>query len=299
MYLTYPKRLALLVVVDTLIVAFSIFASAYLTYNQLVDWKSIVATSIILLLSHHILALYFGLYRKAWEYASIGELVTIFNVVGLSIGVAAIGQLVVLDQIMVRALLATFMLHILFIGGSRFAWRVFRDRVLSRMTGKKRTLIIGAGAGGVMVARQLASSQESELRPVAFVDDDPKKSRVQILNVPVAGKLDDIERIVEQYRIEHIIFAIPSIPKARANEIYQLCSKTGVKTQTIPKFEDLVTGKVSVTELRDVDIEDLLGREPVKLDMQKIGVNIRNKTVLITGAGGSIGSEICRQIARF
>ena len=85
------------------------------------------------------------------------------------------------------------MLHILFIGGSRFAWRVFRDRVLSRMTGKKRTLIIGAGAGGVMVARQLASSQESELRPVAFVDDDPKKSRVQILNVPVAGKLDNTE----------------------------------------------------------------------------------------------------------
>lgn len=141
MYLTYPKRLALLVVVDTLIVAFSIFASAYLTYNQLVDWKSIVATSIILLLSHHILALYFGLYRKAWEYASIGELVTIFNVVGLSIGVAAIGQLVVLDQIMVRALLATFMLHILFIGGSRFAWRVFRDRVLSRMTGKSGRLL--------------------------------------------------------------------------------------------------------------------------------------------------------------
>nr|WP_289037960.1 nucleoside-diphosphate sugar epimerase/dehydratase [uncultured Allobacillus sp.] len=297
--MTYPKRLALLVVVDTLIVAFSIFASAYLTYNQLVDWKSIVATSLILLLSHHILALYFGLYRKAWEYASIGELVTIFNVVGLSIGVAAIGQLVVLDQIMIRALLATFMLHILFIGGSRFAWRVFRDRVLSRVTGKKRTLIIGAGAGGVMVARQLAGSQESELRPVAFVDDDPKKKRVQILNVPVAGKLDDIEKVVEQYRIEHIIFAIPSIPKARANEIYQLCSKTGVKTQTIPKFEDLVTGKVSVTELRDVDIEDLLGREPVKLDMQKIGVNIRNKTILITGAGGSIGSEICRQIARF
>ncbi|MFC0013761.1 MULTISPECIES: nucleoside-diphosphate sugar epimerase/dehydratase [Allobacillus] len=297
--MTYKKRLTLLILLDTLIVSSSIVASTYLVYSETINWLPILITSAILLVSHHILAVCFGLYRKAWEYASIGELLTIFNVVGLSISVAAIGQFVVLDQIMLRALFATFMLHILLIGGSRFAWRVFRDRILTRVSNKKRTLIIGAGAGGVMVARQLADSRESELKPVVFVDDDPKKKRVQILSVPVAGKLDDIERVVEKYRIEHIIFAIPSISKTRANEVYQLCSKTGVKTQTIPKFEDLVTGKVSVTELRDVDIEDLLGREPVELDMQKIGNNIRNKTVLITGAGGSIGSEICRQIAKF
>ncbi|NIK11802.1 polysaccharide biosynthesis protein [Alkalibacillus almallahensis] len=299
--MTYKKRLSSLIALDTLIVLGAIFISTIILYNQsFIDNPVILFSSITLVALHHLFAMFKGLYNKVWEYASIGELVAIFQVVTYSIATTFIMQWLLFDVIYIRTLAVTWMLHILLIGGSRFVWRILRDEIMKgRLKQGKRTLIIGAGAGGAMVSRQLQTSDESELKPIAFVDDNSTKVKMQIHGIPVEGTIDEIYSIVEKKRIEHIVIAIPSLNKNRLNEIIDECSNTNAKTQIVPKFEDLVTGKVSVNQLRDVEVEDLLGRDPVELDLDLIADNITGRTVLITGAGGSIGSEICRQIGPF
>lgn len=193
----------------------------------------------------------------------------------------------------------TWMLHIIFIGGSRFSWRVYRDRYIHTNRIKKRTLIIGAGAGGHMAVRQLNKNADTDLMPVAYIDDDPKKFRLQYFGIPVVGDSTTIKQAVESYKIDNIIIAIPSLSKQDLKRIFDECAKTAAKTQIMPMIEDIISGKVSVNQFRDVQVEDLLGREPVKLDIESISEYVTGKTILVTGAGGSIGSEICRQISRF
>lgn len=150
-----------------------------------------------------------------------------------------------------------------------------------------------------MVARQLLKNSAAELMPVAFIDDNVKKHNLDIWGIPVIGGKNQIEYAVKKLNIEIIILAIPSLNKREQNVILKRCLKTEVKTQILPMLEDLVTGKVSVNEFRDVQVEDLLGRDPVELDVDIISDYITDKVILVTGAGGSIGSEICRQIAKF
>lgn len=260
---------------------------------------TVVISSITLLCSHHIFAAIYKLYNKAWEYASIGELKQIFKAVTLSIVVTAIVQQIINHDIYVRILAIAWMLHLLLIGGSRFIWRMFRDTYITKTTDKKRTLIIGAGSAGTMVVRQLQHNKEADLYPIAFVDDDKNKQKLEIYNVPVVGTTNHIQEIVEENDIEHIIIAIPSLNRGQINEIFEKCRKTKAKTQIVPMLEDLLDGKLSVNEFRDVQVEDLLGREPIKLDDAGIGEKITGKTILVTGAGGSIGSEICRQVMKY
>lgn len=191
------------------------------------------------------------------------------------------------------------MLHILLIGGSRFCWRVYRDTYIKNADAKKRTLIVGAGSAGTMVARQLLNNNDTELIPIAFIDDNDKKHSLDILGIPVIGGINLIEVTVQQQNIDNIVIAIPSLSKKDLNTIFLECAKTKAKTQIIPMLEDIATGKVSVNKFRDVQVEDLLGREPVELDINSISEFITNKVVLVTGAGGSIGSEICRQISNY
>ena len=298
--MTFRKRLSVLIVLDSLIVMTAIFLSSYLLYDTfLIRQDTILFSSIILLISHHIFALYFGLYQKAWEYASVGELYAIVSAVTLSILTTGLAQYVVFDSILLRTLTITWLLHILLIGGSRFSWRIIRDQYIVKGKNRKRTLIIGAGAAGSMVARQLSQNSDSELKPVAFIDDDYKKKKLQIYGVNVVGNTSEIEKIVEKYRIEHIIIAIPSLSRKNLSVIFEKCLKLDVKTQILPKIEDIVTGKLSVTQFRDVEVEDLLGRDPVELDIATVSDYLTNKVILVTGAGGSIGSEISRQVSKF
>ncbi len=260
---------------------------------------TVIISSITLLCSHHVFAAIYKLYNKAWEYASIGELKQIFKAITLSIIVTAIVQQIINHDIYVRILAIAWMLHLLLIGGSRFVWRMFRDTYITKATDKKRTLIIGAGSAGTMVVRQLQHNKEADLYPIAFVDDDRNKQKLEIYNVPVVGTTNHIQEIVEDNDIEHIIIAIPSLNRGQINEIFEKCRKTKAKTQIVPMLEDLLDGKLSVNEFRDVQVEDLLGREPIKLDDAGIGEKITGKTILVTGAGGSIGSEICRQVMKY
>jgi FlaA1/EpsC-like NDP-sugar epimerase len=300
--LTVNKRKSLLFVLDSLIVFFSMLVSYSILYpyfNVLTEQVLIISV-ITIFFAHHFFAWRYGLYRKVWSYASVGELTSIIHAVTYSILSVMVMQLVVIQDIYTRVLVITWMLHILLIGGSRFSWRLavdMKNRKLNPQT--KRTLIVGAGAAGTMVARQLLNNQDIQLQPVGFADDNLFKQNLEIYGVEVLGKLKDIPKIVAGNKIESIIIAIPSLSKYEMIELTKICVGTGVKTQTIPRIEDLMTGKVSVNEIRDVRIEDLLGREEVMLDMEAIADQITNKTILVTGAGGSIGSEICRQLLKF
>jgi len=299
--LSYRKRLSLLILLDSFIVLTAVYLSYWFIHPNILSKipTTVIISSITLLCSHHIFAAIYKLYNKAWEYASIGELKQIFKAITLSIIVTAIVQQIINHDIYVRILAIAWMLHLLLIGGSRFVWRMFRDTYITKAADKKRTLIIGAGSAGTMVVRQLQHNKEADLYPVAFVDDDRNKQKLEIYNVPVVGTTNHIQEIVENNDIEHIIIAIPSLNRNQINEIFEKCRKTKAKTQIVPMLEDLLDGKVSVNEFRDVQVEDLLGREPIQLDDAGIGEKITGKTILVTGAGGSIGSEICRQVMKY
>lgn len=298
--MTYRQRLSLFILIDSCIVLTAIFISRFLVNGTFhVITFPILLSSIVILVSYHFLSFKFHLYKKAWEYASTGELLSILKAVTISIFIVAVVQRVIIHEIFFRLLTVTWLLNMSLIGGSRFCWRLFRDSYLNTVDNQKRTLIVGAGSAGVMVARQLLKNNEADLLPIAFIDDDEKKQRLDILGIPVIGGITEIEIAVRNLDIANIVIAIPSLNKKELNIIFQECAKTSAKTQILPMLEDLMTGKVSVNQFRDVQVEDLLGREPVDLDINSISESITNKVVLVTGAGGSIGSEICRQLSNF
>ncbi|WP_156854425.1 nucleoside-diphosphate sugar epimerase/dehydratase [Oceanobacillus sp. AG] len=302
--MSYSKRLSLLFLLDTIIVATAIFVAAWIVYPAYTDIltsTAIISSAIALVIFHHLFAAIFKLYKKVWSYASVGELIAIVKAVTLSVISAGVVQLLLNDfTILRRALVVTWLLHIVLIGGSRFIWRMYRDRYISNNNkSQKRTLIVGAGAAGAMIVRQLQNEHNIELEPVAFVDDDLSKQKMEMYNLPVVGTVNDIPRIVDEYGVEHIVIAIPSLRSGELKNIVEACASTPAQVQMIPKIEDLMTGRITVSSLKNIEVEDLLGREPVKLDINAISEYVTGNTVMVTGAGGSIGSEICRQLMRF
>ncbi|MEK3888441.1 nucleoside-diphosphate sugar epimerase/dehydratase [Bacillus sp. FSL K6-3431] len=299
--MTYQKRVPLLMLLDSIIVMFSIYVGYFILhpYSDFYTSKLLLISSLILLISHHVFAFVYRLYHKAWEYASVGELWMIAKAITFSILTAGIAQAIGVGHVYVRVLLITWMLHMLLIGGSRYSWRMYRDRYMKSKNKKSRTLIVGAGSAGTTVARQLLTSHDVELVPVAFVDDDPRKLKLEMYGLMVCGQIENIPEIVKGQHIKDIIIAIPSLSKKEVRRIYEVCAQTEAKVKIMPMIEDVMTGKVSVSALRNVEVEDLLGREPVELDISAISETISGSTVMVTGAGGSIGSEICRQICKF
>ncbi|WP_010276839.1 polysaccharide biosynthesis protein [Paenibacillus senegalensis] len=302
--MSYLKRLALLIGIDSVIVLTSVYFSNFLLLGswQSMFTPSLMISSLTLLVSHHLLAYKYKLYQREWRYASIGELISIFKSISLSVGITFLLQMVLYGPHYYRIMLITWMLHLLLIGGSRFSWRMYRDgyrKVEKPESSDNRTLIIGAGSAGTLVARQLKLNPDVAMQPVAYIDDDPAKRHLEMFGLPVVGGRDKIVETVNTLNITNIVIAIPSLKRKELNEIVRICSQTKAKVRIVPMFEDLIRGTVSVQEMREVQIEDLLGRDPVELDTQSIEQYITGSTVLVTGAGGSIGSEICRQLIAF
>lgn len=298
--LTYRQRLSLLIFIDSFMLIIAVLFSHYLIHGNIKMTVSVIAFSTIFILStHHIFSFTYKLYKKAWEYASIGELLIITKIISFSIIITALAQQLLLQNVSLRTFVVAWMLQLLLVGGLRLCWRISRDHMTKRSARSKRTLIVGAGSAGAMIGRQLRSSRETDLLPIAYIDDDVKKHNLHVLGIPVIGGIDSIEKSADELSIDHIVIAIPSLSKKELNSIYVECAKTKAKTQIIPMLEDLASGRVSVNQFRDVQVEDLLGREPIELDMASISESLTGKVVLVTGAGGSIGSEICRQISEF
>lgn len=300
--MSYQKRYLLFFTIDSCIVLSAIFISYWLLHPTLnvYDNKLILLSAITLLISHHIAAYFFHLYDRMWSVASVRELLIICVAVTISVMTASFMQYIINQDVYFRVMMVTWMLHIILIGGSRFIVRMLNDREsFRRVDNLKRVLIVGAGQGGAMLIRNLKRAPNPEYRPVAIVDDDPKKQHLKILDVTVKGTTRDIPEIVKKYNIEEIFIAIPSLGRFGIKSIYDRCAQTNAKVKIMPNIEDVMTGKVSVSDMKEVNIEDLLGRDEVKLDMNAISKKLTNKTILITGAGGSIGSEICRQVMNF
>ena len=296
-------RLLTLIIIDSIIVTLSVFIcySILEPYFEGYSHKVLIFTSIILLISHHVFAYIFNLYHRAWEYASVNELLIIVEAVTCSIiSTMIIVPLFTGHPPFFRLYLITWMMHLILIGGSRISWRIGRSFLVGKRKKKKPTLIVGAGRGGSLLIRQMLRSPDMGLEPVLAVDDDPQKRNLAITGgVKVQGTIKDIPNLVEKYRIKRIIIAIPTLSSARLKEITDLCNSTGVDIFKMPSIESVLSGELEVNQLKRVEVEDLLGREPVELDMAMISKELTHKTILVTGAGGSIGSEICRQVCKF
>ena len=299
--LNLQNKLWYALLVDSIIVFTSVYISTVSLFPiSEVFTLPLFVISTTLIISHHVFAHFYKMYKRAWEYASVGELIIIFKAVTFSIIVAALCQFLFMQDVFFRVLASTWMIQIFLISGSRFSWRFFKDHgVFGNRKSLKPTLIVGAGSAGTLVARQLKYNKDSGLEPVAFIDDDKRKQNLDIMCLPVVGGIDSLAENVQKLGIDTIVIAIPSLNKKELNKIYKECLSTNATTQMMPMFEDLVTGKVSVNEIRNVEIRDLLGRPAVNLDTAAIENFVRDEVILVTGAGGSIGSEICRQLSNY
>ncbi|MBO1206151.1 polysaccharide biosynthesis protein [Staphylococcus nepalensis] len=296
-------RFLILIIIDSLIVTFSVFLgySILEPYFRGYSIDLLVLSSVILLISHHIFAYIFNLYHRAWEYASVSELMSVLKAVTSSIMVTLVlVSLITNERPFLRLYFITWMMHLLLIGGSRLFWRVYRRYFIDNAIEKKATLVVGAGQGGSMLIRQMLRSQDMRMQPVLAVDGDKNKQKMTITErVKVQGYIEDIPELVKKFRIKKIIIAIPTLSQKRLNEINEICNIEGVELFKMPNIEDVLSGEIEVNSLKKVEVEDLLGRDPVELDMALISRELTNKTILVTGAGGSIGSEICRQVSKF
>ena len=249
---------------------------------------------------------FFGLYRRLWIYASTSELrlitvaVTAASVVTGGVMAILIVTGNVLPGMPRSALGIDWLLSLVLIGGSRFALRILAEQSMAKQAdGKgKRALVVGAGDVGALVVRELLKSSPLNLTPVGFLDDDPGKQKHTIYGVTVIGKVDDLASLIDLHKVDVVILAIPSAPGQLVRRVNDVCRIKGIPSRTVPGVYELVGGKVSINRLREVDINDLLRREPVRVNDEVVGAALAGKRVLVTGAGGSIGRELCRQIAR-
>ncbi|HWQ05396.1 MAG TPA: nucleoside-diphosphate sugar epimerase/dehydratase [Longilinea sp.] len=249
---------------------------------------------------------YFGLYRRMWKYASVREVTLIVLAVTTSslvvsvlmISLHSLGLFIGLSR---SALAIDWLLTIILCGGLRLSLRVLAENasVNGPKTKSKRALIVGAGDAGALVVRELQKNPQINLSAACFVDDNPTKQRQQIYGIPVLGTLTDLARVLDNQQIDEVIIAIPSAPGRIIRMVSDICRLKGIPFRTMPGIYELLGGKVSVSRLRDVDITDLLRREPARMRDEEIGETLNGRVVLVTGAGGSIGRELCRQIARW
>jgi len=274
----------------------------FLDYLPQITW--LVALAVLI---KPIVFYVFGLYRRIWAYASTQELRLI---------VVAVSSASILISVVIVILLATdilpnfprsippidWLLSLVLIGGFRFSLRVLaeiRAGQSSTVGNKRRVLVVGAGDAGALVVREMQKNPQLNLVPVCYLDDDPDKQRQQIHGIPVLGKLNDLTRVANLRKIDEVVIAIPSAPGRVVRQVAEISRLKGIPFRTMPGVYELIGGKVSVNRLREVEITDLLRREPTRIDERLVGASLSGRRILVTGAGGSIGRELCRQIARW
>lgn len=248
----------------------------------------------------------FGLYQRFWIYASSREALII--TLAASLGGLIVGLIMylllmfgVLSLYPRSVILIDILLSVLTVGGVRFLPRFIAEGLVNKREtgGVKQALIVGAGDAGALVVRELEKNPQLKLMPIAFLDDDEEKQDFQIMNVPVVGKIKDLKDRLESLLVDEVIIAIPSAPGSIVRQVANICREVEIPFRTMPGIYELLGGSVSVNRLREVDITDLLRRDHTPIDDENIGELIRNKRILITGAGGSIAGELCRQVCRW
>ena len=301
------QRISLLVLLDILTISTSAFLALFIRFefdfsllldsgflDALVKW---FLPNTLLVLGLFCL---FRLYSSLWEFAGADEMAHIFTASMLTMVLQAIFIFTNIVPLPRSFPVLQGMLLFIITSIVRFFYRFIR-RLRSGLThdGRQRTMLIGAGQAGAAVLREFRISGNSRNQVVCIIDDDSVKWGRQLMGIPVVGGRDHIEEMVEKYRVSEIILAIPSISVQEKKAIWEICSRTNCKFKQMPGIYQLANGDVSIQAIRDIDIEDLLERDVIKVDMGGLSELIRGKTVMVTGGGGSIGSELCRQLATY
>jgi FlaA1/EpsC-like NDP-sugar epimerase len=270
----------------------------------LLEHKRAIASYLAVgLLPKAALIFYFGLHRQSWHKIGVRDLYRLTAVISSWTVLVYVVNFVLSQWTHVpRSVpLIEGATALLLMGGMRLLARVLFEREGTRATAgsSRRVLVIGAGEAGTMMVRELLRHPESGLIPVGFLDDEPVKRAQQFLGLPVLGVVDALPRVASDKAIDEVLIAMPSAPGRVVRRIVELAREAGVKHRIIPGIHEILSGQVALSQIRDVSLEDLLRREPVQLETSAIAGYLEGRTVLVTGAGGSIGSEIVRQVSRF
>lgn len=302
--LTRRRKIATLVVVDSLLlIAANIAVAKFMKPFVAIPMDLILISTGLSIGFYLFYGSLFKVFTRINRYTNLREIIAIFGSLSASDVSSILILLFINRQYSLRLVIFAYLLSLLLIIGSRLIWRIYIETKNMRYVSAdsaKNTLIVGAGEGGrILYNSFLGSKTAQDIQVVGFVDDDPNKRNTYLSGKKVLGALKDIPELIEKYDIQMVTIAIPSLSRKKLRRIFELVESAHVKVNTMPSIEELASGKISVSKLKTIDVVDLLGRDEVKLDIESIKDQITDKVILVTGAGGSIGSEICRQIIQF
>lgn len=302
--LTRRRKIATLVFVDSLLLIAANIAAAKFMKPFVSIPMDLILISIGLSIGFYLFyGSLFKVFTRINRYTNLREIIAIFSSLSASAASSILILLFINRRYSLRLVIFAYLLSLLLIIGSRLIWRIYIETKNMRYVSAdsaKNTLIVGAGEGGrILYNSFLGSKTAQDIHVVGFVDDDPNKRNTYLSGKKVLGALKDIPELIEKYDIQMVTIAIPSLSRKKLRRIFELVESVRVKVNTMPSIEELASGKISVSKLKTIDVVDLLGRDEVKLDIESIKDQITDKVILVTGAGGSIGSEICRQIIQF
>ncbi len=304
-------KMLTLVIVDLLLIFCSYFVAFIFRFKYtdisiaeiVVMYESYISKIFLMSLIFIGIFMAFKQYKSIWSIASIDEFLRGIIATGLATSVVLIISYLDERRIPLMVTIMAGIMIMVFCNGVRIGWRVVRRTLMfikDRSNGNcKRVLVVGAGGAGALVANEYKKNPQYKKKVVAFVDDSWVKKGIYVSGIKVLGDRYDIPTVVEEQRIDEIIIAISELNEVELKKILDECKKTTAQVKIMPGVSEVIDGKFSVKKIRDVDVEDLLGREPIKLDFSGISSYIESKVIMVTGGGGSIGSELCRQIARF
>lgn len=300
------SRLALLVLLDTLVVVMSGFLALYIRYDfkfQNMD-MSFMKTELRTLPMHILVTLavfiLFKLYRSVWRFASATEFLNVVGACTTSVVLECIYMSAFKLYMPVSYYLLKYVILLAAVTCIRFMYRFIRlvqELRSERKTDRKRLMIVGGGEAGAMIIKELQGSRYLDQQVCCIIDDDKTKHGKYIRGIQVVGGRENIVQAAHEYNIDEIIIAMPSAEKVEQRDILHICKETGCDLKVLPGLYQMINGEVVTSKLRKVEIEDLLGREPIRTDLEQVIGYVSGKTILVTGGGGSIGSELCRQLA--
>ncbi|HFC9362137.1 nucleoside-diphosphate sugar epimerase/dehydratase [Enterococcus faecium] len=302
--LTRRRKIATLVFVDSLLLIAANIAAAKFMKPFVSIPMDLILISIGLSIGFYLFyGSLFKVFTRINRYTNLREIIAIFSSLSASAASSILILLFINRRYSLRLVIFAYLLSLLLIIGSRLIWRIYIETKNMRYVSAdsaKNTLIVGAGEGGrILYNSFLGSKTAQDIHVVGFVDDDPNKRNTYLSGKKVLGAIKDIPVLIEKYDIQMVTIAIPSLSRKKLRRIFELVESAHVRVNTMPSIEELASGKISVSKLKTIDVVDLLGRDEVKLDIESIKDQITDKVILVTGAGGSIGSEICRQIIQF
>lgn len=301
-----PKYKTLIAITYDVVMALTAFIFAMsLRYDKIYrinfnNDKQLVILSIIIL--SHLLSFYLaGLYKGIWRFSSVSDLIRVIrgSVMATSSSFIALFLYNRLSGLPRSVFLIELILLIVLLGGGRLLTRISLDRYFRKnnKSDYEKVIVMGAGRGGEKIAREIHNNPNIKIKITAFADDDPTKLNRYIHNIPILGSSNEILKISKKTGAKKVLIAIPSINGDKLKEIIESCKNSDLAFKILPATKDLINGRIEVSQMRNIQIQDLLGRKPVELDLESMKSMIEGKTIVVTGAGGSIGSELCSQVA--